>query len=343
MGIGESAALGAAFLWTVSSFLWGRVNLSAMELNICKNLVGALLFCGHVGIMLTLAWLWAGAPDQADLSSDVRSGLDRVETWTGDDLQIGPVEDTRKDEVERFRLRADWKAWAWLSLSGFIGIIIGDTFFFRSLQILGPRRALMVATTAPLFAMLSGWLVLSEILSVVEILGITLTIIGVMVVIGDKQGEKESLQLFPGEQATGVVLGVVGAMCQGVGYTISKAGMEVNDCSPLEASTIRLLVAAFVSIVILLLRREVVPFAGKFFNWALIKQLIPAAAIGTWIGIWLSQVAVKHTEVGVAQTLISTSPLFAIPVVYFYQGQKTSAIAIVGTFIAIYGIWLTAN
>ena len=49
------------------------------------------------------------------------------------------------------------KAWGYLAISGIVGIAIGDTFYFRSLQILGPRRSLVVATTAPIFGALIGW------------------------------------------------------------------------------------------------------------------------------------------------------------------------------------------
>ncbi len=42
---------------------------------------------------------------------------------------------------------ADRNTWLLLAVSSLIGIVIGDTFYFRSLQILGPRRALIVAMT----------------------------------------------------------------------------------------------------------------------------------------------------------------------------------------------------
>lgn len=342
MGIGEYAALGAALLWTVSSFLWGHVKLNAVELNICKNFVGAFLICGHVAVMLLLALFWAGDANQTSNPSAGESALsvsnDLAERQQASTGSIGARDDSDEIREEPFRLKASWMAWGWLTLSGVIGIVIGDTFYFRSLQILGPRRSLMVATTSPVFALLSGWMILSETLLGIQLLGIALTIFGVMVVIGDKRGEQEALQLFPGRQMAGVWMGVAGAICQGVGATISKLGMEVDDCSPLEAAMIRILVAAIGSVVILVSRKKAISFAKKFFKWELILQLIPPAAIGTWLGIWLSQIAFKETEVGIAQTLVSTSPLFAIPMVYFYQGHKTSAIAIVGTVIAILGV-----
>ena len=108
MGIGEWAALTSALLWTISSMLWGRIRLSALSLNLCKNIIGVVL----VSMQLLLLIAFAGRPG----------------------------------------LEAPLRSWCWLSLSGLVGIVIGDTFYFRCLQILGPRRALMLATTGPIFS-----------------------------------------------------------------------------------------------------------------------------------------------------------------------------------------------
>ena len=53
-GIGESAALAAAFLWTISSMLWGRINLSALGLNLCKNVFGWIMVLLHLAALLWL-------------------------------------------------------------------------------------------------------------------------------------------------------------------------------------------------------------------------------------------------------------------------------------------------
>ena len=51
MGIGESAALLAAMLWTISSMLWGQIHLSAMTLNFCKNLIGIAMISMHLAVI----------------------------------------------------------------------------------------------------------------------------------------------------------------------------------------------------------------------------------------------------------------------------------------------------
>ena len=309
MGIGESAALTAAFLWAVSSFVWARIKLSAIELNTAKNLIGGLLLGLHVAVLSCC--------------------------FSGTDATSVPQVAT-----SAFQFQASATAWWWLGLSGLIGIVIGDTFFFRSLQILGPRRALMMATFAPLFAVAISWVILGEALLFVQIVGVLTTAVGIVIVVNEKHGQKEMLDLFPGSQRAGVMLGIGAAICQATGAAISKFGMNIDDCNALEATLIRTIFSTGGTLLLLASRQRVRDFFKNLSKWKELRKLLLASALGTWLGTWLSQVAFKESSVGIAQTLLSTSPLFAIPLVRIIQGHKASALAITGTLVAIIGIAL---
>ena len=69
-----------------------------------------------------------------------------------------------------------------------------------------------------------------------------------------------------------------------------------------------------------------------------LAMLVPAAMLGTWLGIWCSQIGFKYTSLAVATMLMSTGPLFAIPLVRFFDGHRISARAIWGTMVALLGI-----
>lgn len=71
----------------------------------------------------------------------------------------------------------------------------------------------------------------------------------------------------------------------------------------------------------------------------LLAALVLAAFGGTYLGIWLQQVALKYTPAGIAQTLGATSPLFVLPVVAAL-GEVISIRAVLGVAIAIGGIAL---
>jgi len=261
--------------------LWGRIQLTAFVLNAVKNSIGTVLIVVHL-LAISL------------LSTD----YDVVASFT----QLDP------------------QAWIWLSLSGLVGVVIGDTFYFRSLQILGPRRALIMSCLSPLFATVLGIVFLDEILHVLVIVGILLTVTGVITVVADRRADTEAPGLMPGSFVAGIVAGVGSSVCQAVGGLFSAFGMKF--CFPLEATFIRLLVAAIACGLFLFVTRDPkrTPFK-TVFSWKFIRILVPATMLGTWMGIWLSQVAYKHTALAVAQTLLATCPLFAIPVMWILWSQ----------------------
>ena len=303
MGLGEWAALTAALFWTLSSMIWGQVNLPAFTMNCFKNWIGAVLVVFH----LIILWML---------------GADKLFT-------------------------APTSSWFWLGLSGVIGIVIGDTFFFRSLQILGPRKALMLSVTAPLFSAVLASFLLNESLMFTSIIGVVITVAGVIVVVSDRKARKESPGLLPGKTYLGAIGGVLGAICQAVGSVFAKKGMVdiegSNLCSAAEATFVRIFIAALVTTIVLLASRKFLVTWKSGTNWKMIRLLVPATALGTWIGIWLSQIAFQNTAVATAQTLMSTCPIFAIPIVWYLHKQRVTVIAFFGTLIAFLGIYLTVS
>lgn len=242
--------------------------------------------------------------------------------------------------TNRPMLAADATAWSWLSVSGLIGIVLGDTFYFRSLQILGPRRALIVTIAVPAFAVVLGWCFLHESLTVLTVSGMGVTLVGVAWVISERANEAESPGLYPGSVRAGMVFGLLGALCQAVGQVASKLGMDQGSCVPLEASFIRLSVSAGIIGGAMLLSRTLTTAYKDIARRDVVRWLVPACFLGTYLGIWFSQIAVKHTNVAVATTLMSTSPLFAIPLVVIFLRQRVSMRAVAGTLITILGVVL---
>lgn len=138
------------------------------------------------------------------------------------------------------------EAWLWLGLSGVIGIVIGDTFYFRSLQILGPRKALIISTTTPVLAAALGYAFLGESMSVMMLTGMIMTLSGVSYVVADRKSANESRGLYPGSTMQGVLAGIGGAVCQAFGGVCSRIGMR--DCDGVEGAFIRLAVSALCAV-----------------------------------------------------------------------------------------------
>ena len=77
----------------------------------------------------------------------------------------------------------DFKSILSLLLSGVIGIGFGDTFYIKSLQLIGTRRTLSIETLSPLLAALSGEIFINENLSLRSYLGIVIISISLFILL----------------------------------------------------------------------------------------------------------------------------------------------------------------
>ncbi|MBW2263558.1 MAG: DMT family transporter [Deltaproteobacteria bacterium] len=224
-------------------------------------------------------------------------------------------------------------AWIWLSVSGLVGFTIGDLCLFRALVIVGSRTATLIMALVPPITALIGWAVIGEILSVLELLGMALTLSGVAIVIlerrPDRKGEKRKLPI------EGILLGLGGAVGQAVGLVLSKYGMGSYDA--LAAVQIRI-IAGIAGFSVLFL------FIGwwpKIFKAvrdpSAMKGTALGAFFGPFLGVTFSLIAVKYTETGVAATLMALAPVFIIPPAIFIQKERVSTRAVLGAIVAVTG------
>ena len=303
MGTGELAALAAAALWACSSLIYGHTPLSAWQINFGKNILASILLLVHLAVVASLF-------GQPMFSADLR-------TMTA------------------------------LAISSIIGIVIGDTFYFRSLQILGPRRALIVSTTSPLFATMAGWMVLGETLTWISFAGILLTLTGVAIVIAERGVAEESAGHFPGSASRGIAMGLIGAILNAGGATFSRLGtsgsesLSIGGCDPLEATVIRVCVAAAASVLVALGVGKLIATARRSFDPAALKCYLPAVICGPWLGIWMSQIAYKNSQLAIAITLTCTTPIFVLPLMWYFYGTQISVRGLIGTLVALVGVYLT--
>lgn len=224
-----------------------------------------------------------------------------------------------------------------LLLGGVVGIGLGDTAFFATINRLGARRALLMETLAPPMTAILALIFLQERLNVSAWCGILLTILGVAWVVTERvpnTSDSSAKHLWQG-----IGFGLLAAITNAIGAVLSRAAFANTSISPLWATLIRLSAGVLLLVVgapfglqnsfQLKSLRSVRVILATFF----------AAFCGTYLGIWLQQTAIKFTEAGIASTLLQTSPLFMIPLAICI-GETVSLRAVAGVVIAIAGIAL---
>ena len=225
----------------------------------------------------------------------------------------------------------------WLGASGVVGLLIGDASFLRSLQLLGPRRALILSTLVPVFSAILGWTLLAEVLSQEKLIAIAVTMIGVAVVIRERAGTADSSSPG-GSPLAGILHGVNASLCQAVGIALARYGMEELEAVSPVASFVRLAIATVLGAGLAL-------FAGKLGPWTRTLtapgvrwKLVVASLIGTFLGIWLSLIAVGVLPLAVAGTQTSTTPIFMTILVVVIWRERISLFAWLGTLVAFVGV-----
>lgn len=232
-------------------------------------------------------------------------------------------------------LSADSSRWLWLSISGIIGLSLGDAFLFQSLISVGPRLGSLLLSLAPIFGSVIAWIFFGETLSLVQIIGITLALGGIALVV---VSHEEPPNTPHGHTRRGVIFGILAGLGQAVGLVFSKQGM-FGDFSPFQANAIRMLAAVlFVWILAGFEGKATSTFTDLRGKPQIVGLLALGALIGPVLGVSSSLLAIKYVEIGIASTLNSLTPVIILPISYFVLKEKIGWQALLGTVLAILGV-----
>lgn len=224
----------------------------------------------------------------------------------------------------------------YLFLSGLIGLALGDSALFRSMVLFGPRRATLVMSVVPILTSFFAWFTLGERLSATEWAAVILTVSGVFWVVLEEDKTLNGESTPRSNIIRGLILGLVAALCQSIGLILAKAGMA-DGVEPVAATFLRML-AGWIGMMVAVTLRGTWPSVAAAFQNSRGMLLIGAGTIvGPFLGVWLSLVAIKYAETGVAATLMGLMPIMVIPWVWLIYKERISPRAWIGTLLAVLG------
>lgn len=224
--------------------------------------------------------------------------------------------------------------WTWLTVSGIIGFFMGDFFMLKAYIEVGVRISLLMMATSPPMAALFGYFLLGETLSLSGVIGMMVTIMGIVIVVmsRDRGQQKMKMKYSP----KGLFWAFLGALGQAVGLIFSKMGLL--DYNTFAATQIRI-IAGFISFVIF------VTVMGRWGELKLaikdreaIKYTLLGSIFGPFLGVSLSLVALRYTTAGIASTITSITPITIIPFSILLFKEKVKPSEIFGAFVSVAGV-----
>ncbi|GLR05510.1 DMT family transporter [Vibrio hyugaensis] len=224
-----------------------------------------------------------------------------------------------------------------LAVSGVIGIAIGDSAYFAALKRIGPNKTLLLESLAPPLSGVLALVFLGSELTLQSWLGVVVTTAAVTFVVFQPSSSGEAINW------SGIGFGLLASVCQASGVVISHYALVAGDLPPLLGALIRLSIGVLAVCMVIKfveptpfksIKQHMTSMGNKAMGWLLL-----AIFVGTFLALWLQQIALKYANPAIAQTLIATSPLFIL-VIYVLRGEKVGVRSVIGTLVALGGISL---
>lgn len=224
-----------------------------------------------------------------------------------------------------------WENLKIISLSGFIGMFLGDLFLFKAYNMIGARVTMLIMALSPIIVSIIDFLFLGVTLFPIQIFAILITYLGIILVIFKTEDKKISL----GFSVKGLFYAFLATLGQSLGVILTKLGSTTYDS--LATSQIRLGVAIFFFGAVVLYEGK----ARETIKMITSKRALSLLLIGTFFsvfGIAALIEAFKSANASIASTISSTSPIIMIPCSILFYKEKIRKNEIIGAIISVVGL-----
>jgi len=227
---------------------------------------------------------------------------------------------------------ATLKNWTWLALSGIVGFFLGDYFMLKAYIEVGVRVSMLMMASSPPMAALLGFFFLSERLSPSALLGMLITISGIVLVILSKDKGRMRVRY----SIKGLTYAFIGAFGSASGMVFSKIGL--GDYNTMAATQIRIIAGFLCFVIFVTVRNEWKNLRSAIMDRKALKYTFLGSIFGPFIGVNLSLVALKYTSTGIVSTITSMTPVTIIPFSIALFKEKVKPREILGALISVSGV-----
>ena len=235
-----------------------------------------------------------------------------------------------------FPVDADMHTWFWLCLSGLVGFVFGDFCLFKSFTLVGSNTSMLIMTIVPAVTTIIGWFFLNESLTIINILGISITMVGILIATLTKINSKSKVRTS--SYVKGIFYALGGVLGQSVGLILSKFGMGNYNC--FAATQIRIIAGLIGFTLIVLLFNKSNLINSVFKNKKALVGISIGSFFGPFLGVSFSLLAIQHTTTGIASTIMAIVPILIIPPSIIIFKRNISLWEVLGAVISVSGIVL---
>ena len=223
---------------------------------------------------------------------------------------------------------------SFLALSGIIGISVGDSLFFKSLQDLGAKVQVIFFLLGQIFTMILSLFLLGELLSLEQYIGAIILLTGIVVVIWGKQENHPN-------KIRGIVCGLLSILCFSVSAIMVK--MAIADVEVVTATFYRMAFGTIFTLGFGVMGKQLPSWVKPLRDKRLLALFILNVFVITYGGFLLSMVAIKLISVSLVSVLGTTEPVFVLLFAYLINKEKITKQEVIGTMITLAGLFFIIN
>ncbi len=224
--------------------------------------------------------------------------------------------------------------WGILLISGFVGIGLADSCYFRALNILGASRMGIVASLYSPFVIVLSVMFLGEQLALWQYMGFVLVLSGVLLV----SYRRKNAEITGQQVRLGVIFGVLAVFLNAVGVVMVKPTLE--QAPFLWAVWIRILAGSAGLLVILQLRGRLIGLRQRLAAHHAWRNTVAASLLGGLISMMLWLAGYKYTDASIASVLNETASVFIILFAWLILREQLNRRKLVGVTLTFAGVVL---
>ena len=198
--------------------------------------------------------------------------------------------------------------------SSILGIVIGDSLYYASLNRLSPIMLSIILLTGPFFSGIFGWIFFKEIPVTLSIIGIFTILIGSSIIIITSTKNINNIKTT----GLGIFMGL-SSLCL-TSYSMAIVKTVVETVPTLTVTMYRMLFSFLALILYAIFSKKIFIWLKFILEKEYFFKLIGTIAIYAIGGFWCSVIAVKYCELVIATSIMSLEPFFVLLfMIIFYK------------------------
>ncbi|MGH8442893.1 MAG: DMT family transporter [Nevskiaceae bacterium] len=219
-------------------------------------------------------------------------------------------------------------------VSGFLGIGVGDTLYFRALNEVGASRLAIAQTLYSPFVIVLSALYLAERLTLLQCGGVALVLGGILLV----TYAPGAATLDAARLRRGLFEAAASVFAMAVGVVMAKPLLERHDFLWIVA--LRILGGVLGMLIFMPSARDVAGIRAAFAGVRHWPHVIAGSVVGTYISMLLWLAGYKYTKASIAAVLNEMAAVFILVLAAVFLHDRLKPAQLAGSVVAIGGVLL---